>query len=607
MCGIIGIVGKNNIVPDLVEGLKRLEYRGYDSAGVATLVDGEIHRCRSLGKIVELEGKLRASGLSGHIGIGHTRWATHGAPNTENAHPHATDKVVVVHNGIIENFAELKKELTAAGHHFSSDTDTEVIPHIITRYLEQGDTPQEAVKNAIAKLKGAYALGILFSGYDDLLIAARQGSPLAIGYGDGEMLIGSDAVALGPFTSHISYLEEGDIAHVTAEDATIYDAKGNEVVRKVVQASSANITIGKENYRHFMQKEIFEQPGVIGSTLRAYYNPALGKVELPAFPFELENIERLSVVACGTSFYAGMVAKYWCEEIARIPMDIDIASEFRYRNVVFSNDTVGLFISQSGETADTLAAMRHSKKNGQPAIAVVNVTQSTMAREASIVLPIYSGPEIGVASTKAFTTQLVTLACLILAIARAKGRISNEEETRYVHALSEIPGKIAEILAQDEHIQHIAQELAEARDIVYIGRGVHYPIALEGALKLKEISYIHAEAAAAGELKHGSIALVDEHVPVVAIAPSGALFEKSASNIREVAARGGKIILLSDNKGLEALKDVVHRSIILPEAEELTQPMLYSVPVQLLAYHVAVTKGTDVDQPRNLAKSVTVE
>ncbi len=607
MCGIIGIVGQGDVAPLILEALQRLEYRGYDSAGAATVVQGRIERRRAEGKIARLEEKLAADPLSGSIGIGHTRWATHGAPNAGNAHPHATDHVAVVHNGIIDNFAALRRELEAQGRRFETDTDTEVVPQLLTLHLEQGRTPEEAVRLTLARLEGAYALGILFAGREDMLAAARRGSPLAIGYGEGAMYLGSDALALAPFTSRIAYLEDGDVAFLTRTGATITDADGRGVERPIAQTSFANIQIGKENYRHFMHKEIHEQPTVLSDVLRVYSTPATGEMRLPDLPFSLEKVERVTLLACGTSYYAGMLARYWIERLARIPVDVEIASEFRYREPPLTPGGIACVISQSGETADALAALRYAKAQKQRTVAVVNVQESSLAREADAVLPIYSGPEIGVASTKAFTAQCLVLLCFAIALASARKSLSAEAVRTMTHTLSEIPARMAEILAQEDSIRELAQTLADVRDMIYIGRGTAYPIALEGALKLKEISYIHAEAVAAGELKHGPIALVDEHVPVIALAPRDALFEKTASNIREVAARGGKVVLLSDEDGIAALRDVTHASIRMPRADALIAPILYAVPVQLLAYHVAVCKGTDVDQPRNLAKSVTVE
>ncbi len=616
MCGIIGILSNEAVSEGLIDGLRRLEYRGYDSAGIATIFEGKIHRRRAEGKISKLEKLALEQPILGNVGIGHTRWATHGAPIEKNAHPHATEKVAVVHNGIIENFAMLRAELESQGVQFNTDTDTEVIPQLITHYLESGDAIEMAAQKAISRLEGAYALGIIYNGDEKMLIAARHGSPLALGYGMGErqheFYLGSDAMALIHLTNSISYLEEGDIAYIRKDGVTILDSAGKSVSRPIEVATIANISIGKENYRHFMLKEIYEQPGVVGNVLRAYGNSAAGDVTLPPVPFDLSVISRVTMVACGTSYYAACVARYWCESVAKIPVDCDIASEFRYRGAPLEKGGVAIFVSQSGETADTLAAMRYAKSQGQHCVAVVNVTQSSMAREADLVLPTYSGPEIGVASTKAFTTQLVALALFTLKLARESGKLTAQQMQNYMEALGEVPSRMATVLQHDGMIEDLAQEISLAQDILYIGRGVSFPIAMEGALKLKEISYIHAEAAAAGELKHGPIALVDEDVPVIAIAPSDQLFEKTASNIREVAARGGRIILISDEAGVAALSDVIEEAITIPsfaskELASFLAPILYAVPIQLLAYHVAVAKGTDVDQPRNLAKSVTVE
>lgn len=612
MCGIIGIIGNDEATPKLLEGLRRLEYRGYDSAGIAVM-DGQaaIHRRRAEGKISALDEVLRADPLSGKTGIGHTRWATHGVPSTNNAHPHASKDVTVVHNGIIENFQQLRAELEGRGHVFETDTDTEVIPHIISDFLARGAEPLDAVQRALAKLEGAYALGIIFEGRDNMMIAARHGSPLAVGYGDGEMYIGSDAIALTSLASRICYLEEGDVAVLSRDDAQIYDRSGTHVQRDTVQAAFSGISIGKENYRHFMQKEIFEQPSVLADLIGAYYSPVAGNIELPPLPFNLADVSRVTIIACGTSYYAASVAKYWMEQYAHVPTDIDIASEYRYRGAVMGDTRGGVplavFISQSGETADTLAATRYAKAQGQRVVAVVNVPQSTLAREADIVLPIYSGPEISVASTKAFTCQLATLAFFTLALARSCGALDRQELSDCCNALVELPARMAHALEADDDIRKIAAKLAVAHDIIYIGRGTSYPIALEGALKLKELSYIHAEATAAGELKHGIIALIDEDVPVICIAPRDDLFDKTTSNIREIAARGGKLVVLSDAQGIKTFEDVSSANVEVEAAHKLITPILYAIPVQLLAYHVAVLKGTDVDQPRNLAKSVTVE
>ncbi len=612
MCGIIGIIGRTDVAEHLIAGLKRLEYRGYDSAGIATVTqasgkDGGIQRLRAEGKIVNLEEKQRATPLPGMIGIGHTRWATHGAPTIGNAHPHATVNVAVVHNGIIENFMELREELEAKGYRFETQTDTEVVPVLITSLLDGGMAEEDAVKAAVRRLKGAFALGILFAGRSDILMGAKQGAPLAVGYGAGEMFLGSDALALAPLTSSISYLEDGDVACLTREGVTITDAAGKKAERAPVAISLTDTQTAKGHYRHYMLKEIHEQPTVIGATLNSYYQPVTGRVALPELPFDLARISKVTIVACGTSYYAGAVAKYWLEKKARIPVDCDIASEFRYRDPILPKGGLLIVISQSGETADTLAALRHGKQHGQHTIAVVNVATSSMAREADVTLPTYAGPEIGVASTKAFTTQLVVLACLTLQLARVRNTISAEEEQVLSHSLAAIPSRATDVLNHDERIRTLAQELVLARDILYIGRGTSYPLAQEGALKLKEISYIHAEASAAGELKHGPISLVDEHVPIIAIAPSDHWFDKTAGNIQETAARGGKVILLSDKAGIAKLKGITHAAIELPEARPFSTPILYAIPIQLIAYHVAALKGTDVDQPRNLAKSVTVE
>ena len=607
MCGIIGIIGKADAAPLLLDGLKRLEYRGYDSAGIATLVDGAIDRRRAEGKINNLNALIDAQPLPGTIGIGHTRWATHGLPTETNAHPHADERVVLVHNGIIENFQELRQELSDAGRTFHSETDTEAVVHLISSYLEQGKTPAEAVSAALKRLEGAFALAILFAGHDGLMIAARRGSPLAIGYGDGEMYIGSDALALAPLTQQICYLEEGDWAEISSGGAVIHDETDAVVERKIQQTSSSGAMIGKGNFPHFMLKEIYEQPAVIGDTLQTILNPWNEVITLPEMPFDLTTIPRITIVACGTSFHAGLVARYWFETIAGIPTDIDIASEFRYRSIEMQQGGLSLFISQSGETADTLAALRYAKAQGQHIVSVVNVTESSMARESDVVLRTQAGPEIGVASTKAFTTQLTTLACFAIGLAAARGKIDREREAALCHALTEVPSRVNEVLNHDEAIEKLAHEVVDARDVLYLGRGTGYPIALEGALKLKEISYIHAEGYAAGEMKHGPIALIDEHVPIIVIAPSDELFDKTASNMQEVIARGGRVIFLSDKAGIEKLGDMAAATIELPTVDPFVAPILYTLPIQLLAYHVAVLKGTDVDQPRNLAKSVTVE
>ena len=608
MCGIIGILGTEDVSDRLLDGLKRLEYRGYDSAGIATLVGGQIERRRAEGKLANLARVLRENPLPGTTGIAHTRWATHGAPTVDNAHPHATNEVALVHNGIIENFKPLREELLADGRTLHSQTDSEVVAHLISREVEKGLDPATATGRVLKRLHGAFALAILFRGDDDLLIGARRGSPLVVGYGeDGEMFLGSDAIALGPLTRRIAYLEEGDWAVLRRGQVQVFDAHDQPVTRAIVDSQVTGGLIDKGNHRHFMQKEIFEQPTVVAQTLGSYLRPLEELVALPALPFDLSAIKRVSIVACGTSFYAGMVGKYWIEALARLPVELDIASEFRYRDPVLTEGGLALFISQSGETADTLAALRHAKANGQRIATVVNVTSSSMARESELVLPTHAGPEIGVASTKAFTCQLAVLAAFAVALGRAQGRLSLEDEHRLVRLLGEVPKAMNVALAESDAIERLAGRVAPAKDVLYLGRGPDYPLALEGALKLKEISYIHAEGYAAGEMKHGPIALIDEHVPVVAIAPSGPLFDKTVSNVQEVMARGGQVILLSDADGIAAQGESTMATIAMPRVDPFIAPLIYAVPVQLLAYHVAVAKGTDVDQPRNLAKSVTVE
>jgi len=607
MCGIIGIIGRAPVAPSLIDGLKRLEYRGYDSAGIATLVDGKIDRRRAEGKIVNLDARVEKEPLGGTIGIGHTRWATHGGPSETNAHPHADERVVLVHNGIIENFQALREELTAKGHSFETDTDTEAVVHLVSSLLAEGKSPQEAVAAALKRLEGAFALAILFASEDRLMIGARRGSPLAIGYGDGEMYIGSDALALAPLTERISYLEEGDWAEITADGAVVHDDTDAVVERPVRQTATSGAMTGKGGFPHFMLKEIYEQPAVIGDTLHTFVNPWSNLVTLPELPFDLAAVSRVTIIACGTSYHAGMVARYWLEKVARVPVDLDIASEFRYRAVDMEQGGLSIFISQSGETADTLAALRYAKSQGQHTLSIVNVPESSMAREADAVLLTHAGPEIGVASTKAFTTQLTVLACLTIDMATARGRIDENRAAQLCQALKEVPSRANEILNHDSAIAMLAKEVAAARDVLYLGRGTGFPIALEGALKLKEISYIHAEGYAAGEMKHGPIALIDEDVPVIVIAPSDELFEKTASNMQEVIARGGRVIFLSDAEGIARLGGMAAATIEHPAVDPFVAPILYTIPVQLLAYHTAVLKGTDVDQPRNLAKSVTVE
>ena len=607
MCGIIGIIGKDPVAGPLLDALKRLEYRGYDSAGIATLINGGIERRRAEGKLENLGRLIQSEPIAGTTGIGHTRWATHGVPNEKNAHPHATKSVAVVHNGIIENFQVLRDELAAVGHVLASDTDTEVVVHLITLGLERGDTPAEATKAALARLEGAFALGIVFAGEDDLMIAARQGSPLAIGIGDGEMYLGSDAIALAPLTSRIMYLEDGDWAVINAESVTVYGEDGRKAAREVRETELSGDIIGKGGYEHFMLKEIYEQPQVIGDTLHSFVNPAQRSITLPDFFFDPAEATKFTLIACGTSYYACQVAKYWLETLARVPVEADIASEFRYRGAAMPEGGLAVFVSQSGETADTLAALRYAKDQGQKILSVVNVPESTIARESDAVLHTNAGPEVGVASTKAFTTQLTVLGCLAIRVAKGRGAIDAETEARLVGALTEVPARAAEVLNHDERLRELAEEIAKARDVLYLGRGTSYPIALEGALKLKEISYIHAEGYAAGEMKHGPIALIDDGVPVIVIAPTDDLFEKTASNIAEVMARGGRVIFFSDTRGEKRLAGQTAVTIALPEVDPFVTPILYAIPVQLLAYHTAVIKGTDVDQPRNLAKSVTVE
>ena len=607
MCGIIGIVSDSAVADRLVDGLKRMEYRGYDSSGVCTIHDGDLIRRRAEGKLSNLVEELKRQPAPGEIGIAHTRWATHGAPNETNAHPHATEHLAVVHNGIIENYKELRAELRGEGRTLESDTDTEVVAHLLSREVENGAAPEDAVKTVLPRLRGAFALAIAFRAHPDMLIGARLGSPLVVGYGEGETFLGSDALALAPLTQQISYLEEGDWVVVRRDGAQVFDQENEPVEREITTSGASAAATEKGNYRHFMQKEIFEQPTVVAQTLSSYIHRADNSVALPQFDFDLSSIRRVTIVACGTSFYAGLVAKYWFEHFARVPVDIDVASEFRYREPVLEEGGLALFISQSGETADTLAALRHCKANGQTIAVVVNVPTSSMAREADLLLPTHAGPEIGVASTKAFTCQLAVLAALAAHIAVKKGLMDRAEEEDVVAHLLEAPACLNAALDHDADIAAMAHLIAPARDVLYLGRGPDYPLALEGALKLKEISYIHAEGYAAGEMKHGPIALIDEKVPVIVIAPSGPLFEKTISNMEEVRARGGQIVLVSDAKGLEDAGEGCLATIEMPRVHPLIAPLVYAVPVQLLAYHVACVKGTDVDQPRNLAKSVTVE
>ena len=607
MCGIIGVLGKSDVVPSLLDGLKRLEYRGYDSAGIATQTSDGMDRRRAEGKLKNLEAVVAENPITGLTGIAHTRWATHGVPNETNAHPHMTPRLALVHNGIIENYRELAEELASRNYPFSSETDTEIAAWVITSFLDDGKTPEEAMALSLKKFQGAFSLAVIFKGEDDLMIGARRGAPLAVGWGDGEMFFGSDAMALAPLTNRISYLEEDDWAVLRREGATFYDKKGAEVEREIKLTQLSGALIGKGNHRHFMMKEIVEQPAVIGETLNGFFNPQDRTITLPELPFDWNTLPKITIVACGTSYYAAMVAKYWFESLASLAVEIDIASEFRYRSMPLPEGGLALFISQSGETADTLAALRYAKENGQHIASIVNVEESSMGRESDFVFHTKAGPEIGVASTKAFTCQLVTLACIAIDTAVKRGVLTRGEEARLSAAMTEVPARAADILEHDEAIQNLAKKIFEARDILYIGRGTGYPIAMEGALKLKELSYIHAEGYAAGELKHGPIALIDETVPVIVVAPTDHYFEKTASNMQEVMARNAQVIFLSDAEGMKQLGEHALGSIEIPTVDPFVAPILYAIPVQILAYHVAVLKGTDVDQPRNLAKSVTVE
>ena len=607
MCGIVGILGREPVAMRLVEALKRLEYRGYDSAGIAVLEDGRLKRVRAAGKLGNLVKKLARVKLSSTIGIGHTRWATHGSPGEANAHPHIAGRVAIVHNGIIENFGELREELRRQGVVPESDTDTEIVAHLINLELERGRRPKEAVLDVLERLHGAFAFAIIFEGEENLMVGARRGSPLAVGHGEGEMLLGSDAIALAPFTSRITYLEDGDVVFLTREGFEILDEQRRLVERPVQFAQTGSLLVDKGGYRHFMAKEIHEQPDVIGHTMAEYLDFSEGRVRMPEMPVDLARLERLTITACGTAFYAGMVGKYWLEQLARLPVDVDIASEFRYREAPLEEGGLSMVISQSGETADTLAALRYCKDAGQKVAAVVNVPESTIARESDTILRTMAGPEIGVASTKAFTCQLAVLAAFTIAVARARGTISVERERELVHAMQQLPGLVAKALEYERQVAEVAHELARARDILYLGRGINFPLALEGALKFKEISYIHAEGYAAGELKHGPIALIDEHLPVVIIAPRDRLFEKTVSNMEEVHARGARIVLITDEEGAAGHGAKAFETITVPTADAFVSPIVHAIPVQLLAYHAAVFLGTDVDQPRNLAKSVTVE
>ncbi|MDB5667673.1 MAG: glmS [Alphaproteobacteria bacterium] len=607
MCGIIGIVGSEPVAERLLEGLKRLEYRGYDSAGIATIVDGAIERRRAPGKLKNLAAKLREAPLAGDTGIAHTRWATHGAPTEDNAHPHIAGDVTLVHNGIIENFKPLRDELIAAGATFASQTDSEVVAHLIAREVDGGKSPREAVAAVLPRLHGAFALAVMFRSDPDLLIGARLGAPLTVGYGEGENYLGSDALALAPLTQRIAYLEEGDWVAVSRDAVEIYDHSNQRVERPIVNSGASGQLMSKGNHRHFMQKEIYEQPVVVAQTLQSYLRPLEQCVALPDMDFDLGTVERVAIVACGTAFYVGMIGKYWIEQFARLPVEVDVASEYRYRDPILLPNTLGIVVSQSGETADTLAALRHMKAKGVTTAGIINVPTSSMAREVDLLLSTHAGPEIGVASTKAFTCQLAVMAALAANLARAKGKLPSEDEHEIVKHLSEAPAAMSAALAHDAEIERMAHTIASARDVLYLGRGPDYPMALEGALKLKEISYIHAEGYASGEMKHGPIALIDEAVPLIVIAPSGPLFDKTVSNMQEAQARGAKVVLISDAEGIAQAGGDAMATIEMPKVHPLIAPLVYAIPVQLLAYHVAVAKGTDVDQPRNLAKSVTVE
>jgi glucosamine--fructose-6-phosphate aminotransferase (isomerizing) len=608
MCGIVGILAERPVAGLLLEGLRRLEYRGYDSAGIATLDQNRLLCRRAEGKLENLAKKLEQEPLAGNTGIGHTRWATHGKPSEDNAHPQVTDKIAIVHNGIIENYHDLREELIKNGRTFNSETDTEVIAQLLHYYIDSGLTPQQAVAKALKRFEGAFAIGIIIAGHSKLIMGARRGSPLAVGYGaNGEMYLGSDAMALAPLTDRISYLEEGDWVELHPGRAIIHDRNDTVVERRIHTVALSGALTGKGQYRHFMLKEIFEQPAVIGDTMSVLVTPE-NELALPKLPFAWEKVSRLTLVGCGTAYYAGLVSKYWFENLARLPVDIDVASEFRYREAPMSADGVTVAISQSGETADTLAAIEYAKKQKQKIVAVVNVPQSSIAREADLVVPTQAGPEIGVASTKAFTTQLTVLLCLAVSAGLARKTLTPERAKKILHALHAVPAQITGILRDENQIQELAHRVAEATDVLYLARGLLFPLAMEGALKLKEISYIHAEGYPAGEMKHGPIALIDENIPVVFLAPTNALFDKIVSNVQQVVARGGNVILFTDKEGLAKIGNKSFWSMVLPSPDDpAVLPLLYSIPVQLLAYYTALAKGTDVDQPRNLAKSVTVE
>jgi glucosamine--fructose-6-phosphate aminotransferase (isomerizing) len=607
MCGIIGVIGEREASGLLVEGLRRLEYRGYDSAGIATLVGGAVDRRRAPGKLGNLDETLRDQPLAGSIGIGHTRWATHGVPNETNAHPHIAGRVAVVHNGIIENYRDIRDELAAQGARFSSETDTEVVAHLLDRLLDQGLSVEKAMVALMERLEGMFALGILIGGGEDVIVGARRGAPLAIGWGEGEMFLASDAIALAPYTQKVSYLDEDDFVVVRREGADIYDANGRKVTRAVVNTQFSGAAIGKGNHRHFMEKEIHEQPTAVGETLARYLDPVSNDVHLPGLEVDLATVPRMTLIACGTGFYAALVGKYWLEQVARMPVEVDVASEFRYRNAPMPEGGVAVFLSQSGETADTLAALRYAREQGQTIVTITNTESSSMARESDVVLPTHAGPEICVAATKTFTCQLAVLLSVTVAVAKARGSLDSAALESAIASMVSLPSQISKVLRLESAIQPIAHALCESRDVLYLGRGTSYVVAMEGALKLKEISYIHAEGYAAGEMKHGPIALIDEHVPVIVVAPTDDLFEKTMSNTQEAKARGGRIILITDEEGARAADDLAEHTIILPKVDPLISAVTYAIPIQMIAYHAAVRKGTDVDQPRNLAKSVTVE
>ncbi len=607
MCGIVGILGNQSVTSIIMEALRRLEYRGYDSAGIAVLNNGVLSRRRAAGKLDNLAKLLKMDPINGNLGIGHTRWATHGAPTENNAHPHMTDRVAVVHNGIIENHIALRKELTELGQEFKSETDSETIVQLVDYYLKQGHKHQEAAFMALKRLEGAYAIAMIFTSNDNLMIGARHGAPLVVGFGDNEMFLGSDSLAIAPLTTKVAYMADGIWTVIKREGAFFYDMEGKEVSCPIQKTALITGTIGKNGYRHYMEKELHEHPIVIGQTLRRFVNPATHQINLPYLPFKITALKRGIITACGSAYYAGYIGRYWLEEYARLPIDIDIASEMRYRDPPIEGEGMGLVISQSGETADTLAALRNLKKNNQKIISILNNEHSTIARESDVVLGTDAGVEIAVASTKAFTAQLTVLACLTLTIAKVKHKITAEHRDQCLSALLDLPSRVAEVLQLKEKIQEIAKFIANAQSVIYLGRGIMYPVAMEGALKLKEISYIHADAYAAGEMKHGPIALIDHTVPIISVIPSGFLFEKTLSNLQEAKARGGHIIVFTDQRGAESLSPIADKVIILPTVHSFVSPILYTVPVQMLAYEAAITKGTDVDQPRNLAKSVTVE